>query len=282
MSFKDTLLALNSYPEATSSSAIEDAVSIAEVLGAKISAIACKIQIKAPASPLGNFLLDVPAMVAAEMDKSASQAAELLTAFHHVADKKGVLQECISERCLMSQVSEVLVEYSRFRDLTMIAVADGNETERAHAEAIIFGSGHPTIVLPDTRKRAAPFAIDTVIVAWDFSRPAARAVADAMPILERAKRVCVLTVTKEKAIHTRRSGTDLVAYLSRHGVDVVVDAVETEGRSIGEVFEAHAAHRNADLLVMGAYGHSRFREFILGGATKSMLERPPLPLFLSH
>jgi nucleotide-binding universal stress UspA family protein len=121
-----------------------------------------------------------------------------------------------------------------------------------------------------------------VIVAWDFSRPATRAVADAMPILEAAKRVCVLTVSNEKAIDTRRSGPELAKHLSRHGVEVVLDEIDAKGRGIGEVFEAHVSYRSADLLIMGAYGHSRIREFVLGGATRSMLARPPVPIFLSH
>src|SRR6266542_3596702 len=151
-----------------------------------------------------------------------------------------------------------------------------------YAESIIFGSGRPIVILPYERKRSGSFALDTVIVAWDFSRPATRAMADAIPILEKAKRVCVLTVTKEKAIDTRRSGAELAKHLARHGADVVLDEVDAKGRSIGDVFEAHVTYRNADLLVMGAYGHSRLREFVLGGATKSMLARPPVPVFLSH
>src|SRR5215813_15600975 len=104
----------------------------------------------------------------------------------------------------------------------------------------------------------------------------------AIPILEKAKRVCVLTVMKEKAIDTRRSGAELTKYLARHGVDVVLDEVDAKGRSIGDVFEAHVTYRNANLLVMGGYGHSRFREFILGGATNRILARPPVPTLLSH
>ena len=103
-----------------------------------------------------------------------------------------------------------------------------------------------------------------------------------MPILERAKRVCILTVANEKRIDTRRSGVELAKHLARHGIDIVLDEVDAEGRKIGEMLEAHVTYRNADLLVMGAYGHSRIREFVLGGATKSMLARPPVPLFLSH
>jgi nucleotide-binding universal stress UspA family protein len=282
MSLKDVLIALTTYPQPTPVSAVDDAIDLAAALGAKVSAIACEVKIRAPGSPLGNYLLDIPAMVAAEVKKSATNAQQLLAAFQEAAEKRGVFQERISEQCLISEVPEVLIEYSRLRDLTIVPVPEGDYFDQSYAESIIFGSGRPTVVLPHTRKRTGSFALDTVIVAWDFSRPATRAIADAMPILEKAKRVCVLTVTKEKAIDTRRAGAELAKHLARHGVDVVLDEVDAKGRGIGDVFEAHVTYRNANLLVMGAYGRSRIREFILGGATKRMLARPPVPIFLSH
>jgi nucleotide-binding universal stress UspA family protein len=282
MSFKDVLVALTTYPESTPVSAVEDAVDVAAALAAKISAIACEVKISAPGSPLGNYLLDIPAIVATETKKSSTNAQQLLAAFQAAAEKRGVFQERISEQCLTSEVPDVFIEYARLRDLTIVPVPEGDYIDQWYAESIIFGSGHPTVVLPHTRKRTGSFALDTVIVAWDFSRPATRAVADAMPILEKAKRVCVLTVTKEKAIDTRRSGPELAKHLARHGVDVVLDEVDAKGRRIGDVFEAHVTYRNADLLVMGAYGHSRLREFVLGGATKRVLARPPVPTLLSH
>jgi nucleotide-binding universal stress UspA family protein len=79
-----------------------------------------------------------------------------------------------------------------------------------------------------------------------------------------------------------RNAVGLAKHLARHGVNVVIDVVDAAGRSIGDVLESHVTSRNGDLLVMGAYGHSRIRDFILGGATKSMLARPPVPIFLSH
>ena len=282
MAFKDVLVALTTYPDPTPVSAVDDAIDLAAALGAKISAIACEVKIRAPGSPLGNYLLDIPAMVAAEVKKSAANAQQLLAAFQDAAEKRGIFQDRISEHCLTSEVPELLVEYSRLRDLTIVPVPEGDYLHQWYAESVIFGSGRPTVVLPHVRKRTGSFALDTVMVAWDFSRPATRAIADAMPILEKAKRVCVLTVTKEKAIDTRRSGAELAKHLARHGVDVVLDEVDAKGRSIGDVFEAHVTYRSADLLVMGAYGHSRLREFVLGGATKSMLTRPPAPVFLSH
>jgi nucleotide-binding universal stress UspA family protein len=282
MSFKDLLLALTTYPEPTPVSAVDDAVDLAAALGAKVSAIACEVKIRAPGNVLGDYLLDVPALVAAEAKKSATNAQQLLAAFQGAAEKRGLFQERISEHCLTSEVPQLLIEYSRLRDLTIVPVPEGDYFDQWYAESIIFGSGRPTVVLPHTRKRSGSFALDTVIVAWDFSRSATRAIADAMPILEKAKRVCVLTVTKEKAIDTRRSGPELAKHLSRHGVEVVLDEIDAKGRSIGEVFEAHVSYRSADLLIMGAYGHSRIREFVLGGATRSMLARPPVPIFLSH
>lgn len=282
MSFRDVLVALTTYPQPTPVSAVDDAIDLAAALGAKVSAIACEVKINVPGSLLGRRLLNVPAMIAGEAKKSATNAQQLLAAFQAAAEKRGVFQERISEHCLTSEVPGVLVEYSRLRDLTILPMPERDYLDQWYAESVIFGSGRPTVILPHERKRSGSFALDTVIVAWDFSRTATRAMADAMPILEKAKRVCVLTVTKEKAIDTRRSGAELAKHLARHGADVVLDEVDAEGRSIGAVFEAHVTYRNADLLVMGAYGHSRLREFVLGGATKSMLTRPPSPIFMSH
>ena len=129
---------------------------------------------------------------------------------------------------------------------------------------------------------AKPFKLNTAVVAWDFSRAAARAIADAIPVLEKAKEVRIVTVANEKVLDTKHSGEELAKNLSRHGIDVILENVDAAGRSIGEVLETHAASCGADLLVMGAYGHSRLREFILGGATQSMLSKPPVPILFSH
>ena len=97
MAFKDVLVTLTTYPEPTPVSAVDDSVDLAAAFGAKISAIACEVKIRAPGSPLGNYLLDIPAMVAAEIKKSATNAQQLLVAFQDAAEKRGVFQERISE-----------------------------------------------------------------------------------------------------------------------------------------------------------------------------------------
>ena len=95
-------------------------------------------------------------------------------------------------------------------------------------------------------------------------------------------RFSFVTVTNEKRIDSNRSGEELAKHLAFHGATVTLDTIDAAGRSIGEVLESYVQSARADLLVMGAYGHSRLREFVLGGATRSILSRPPLPALLSH
>jgi nucleotide-binding universal stress UspA family protein len=138
------------------------------------------------------------------------------------------------------------------------------------------------IAFPATPKAGASGAFDVIGVAWDFSRPAARAVADALPLLQRAKAVRVVTVAEDKPIETRRAAPELAKHLALHGIKAELDSEHAAGRSVGQVLADYATGRKLDLLVMGAYGHSRMREFILGGATKSILTDPPTPVLLSH
>ncbi|VFU16241.1 universal stress protein [Methylocella tundrae] len=282
MTFRDVLFALTTDPEPTPVAVVEDGVALAAALGARISGLAYAVTVPASGNILADLLLDIPALIAEEAKKSLAKAETVLATFQDIADKAGIFQERILERFPKSEISDVSVEYARLRDLTIVSLGEGDYSEQLHAEAIIFGSGRPTIVLPRERKGAGPLALDTVAVAWDFSRPATRAIADALPILKRAKRVFIVTVMNEKAIETQRSGVELAKHLARHGIDVVLDTADAAGRPIGDALESYVASCHADLLVMGAYGHSRIREFVLGGATRSMLERPPAPLFLSH
>lgn len=282
MAFKDILLQVSSYPEPTSAAAIEQAVRFAGAMGARISALTFKIEIPTASNALANTLLDVPGMVAAERQKSAANAQALISTFESMATKRGVPHEQIVESCTTSQLAAIVTEHARMHDITMIPIGEQATLQQYVAECVIFGSGRPTIVLPEVPKRGGPLSFDVVGVAWDFSRPAARAVADALPILERAKTVRVVTITKEKTINTRRSGTELAKHLACHGIEVVVEEEEAAGRAIGQALDDYAAARELDLLVMGAYGHSRMRDFILGGATKTIVANPPLPVLLSH
>lgn len=278
MAIRDVLLTLASYPDPTPVSVIDCAVSLASTLGAHITAISCEAHGQVPGSFLGG-VGNLGAIVASEARKSRKNAQDLLATFELSARKAGVLYEIILERCLTSEVPALLVEYARLRDLTIVPVPESYD--QWYAEAVIFGSGRPTLVVPETSSSRA-VDVNRVLVAWDFSRAAARAVSDAIPILEKAREVCILTVTNEKAIPSKRSSSELAKNLSRHGINVVIEEVDAAGRAIGDVLAAQIESRRADLLVMGAYGHSRFREFILGGATRSILTKPPIPVLFSH
>lgn len=279
MAIRDVLLTLTSYPEPTPVSVVEDAISFASSLGCHIAAIACETHVQVPGTFLSSSLVNVGGMAASEAHKSLKNAQALLAAFETSAEKAGISHERILERCLSYQVPGLFVQYARLRDLTMVSVPESYD--QWYAETVIFESGKPTLVLPE-RLRARPFDLKTIMVAWDFSRAAARAIADAIPILEKAREVRIVTVTNEKVIDSKHSAEELAKNLSRHGIDVVLDKVDAAGRPIGQVLETHAASCSADILVMGAYGHSRFREFILGGATKSLLSKPPIPILFSH
>jgi nucleotide-binding universal stress UspA family protein len=282
VAIKDILLALKTYPDPASESSIVDAVAIAAALGARLAGIACEVRVKVPNSPFAGMLIDLPGMAAVEAKKSADAGSKLLSVLECEAKRAGVVSETISEKLLTSEVPNVLAEYARLRDLTIFPVPKGDDFDQWYAETIIFGSGRPTLVLPAEWKRRSPFAFDTAVIAWDFSRAAARSVADAMPFLEKAKRVHVATVVNEKRIDSRQSASALAKHLARHGVEVVVDKVDAAGRDVGTVIKEYCASREADLLVMGAYGHSRLLEFILGGATQSVLSSPTLPVLMSH
>ncbi len=279
MAIKDILLTLTTYPEPTPVRVVEDAVAIAAILGSHIAAIACETHVEVPGSFLSSSLVNVAALVADEARKSLVNARNLLATFEATAAKQGVLYETITERCMADEVPDVMVDYAKLRDLTLVSVPEGSD--EWIAEAIIFGSGRPTLVLPD-RPRIRPLELKTVMVAWDFSRAAARAVADAMPVLEQAGSVRIVTVSGEKDFDSNRSAEELAKNLARHGLNVVLEQVDAGDDDIGDVLEARALACSADLLVMGAYGHSRFREFILGGATRSLLADASLPILFSH
>jgi nucleotide-binding universal stress UspA family protein len=125
---------------------------------------------------------------------------------------------------------------------------------------------------------------ERVLVAWDGSREAARAVSDALPILERAASVLVVSISPESAPRRRGALPDaaIAVHLARHGIEAAVRSVETDQMDVGEALLASAADGNCDLLVMGAYAHSRLRELVLGGATQTVLARTTLPVLMAH
>ena len=279
MAFKDILVALTSYPEPSPISVVDDAVSIAAVFGAHLAALSCETHVQVPGHFLSGSFGNIPGIIAGEGAKSRQNAQDLLAAFDKAAERAGVSHETILQKCTSADFPNLLVDYARLRDLTIMPVPESHD--QMYAETVIFGSGKPTLVLPETA-RSRPFELGTVAVAWDFSRAAARAVSDALPLLEKARKVRVVTIVDEKHMDKKHSAEELAKNLARHGIDIVLDRVEAKGKPIGGILESYTQSHEVDLLVMGAYGHSRLRQFILGGATRSLLSKPPLPILFSH
>jgi nucleotide-binding universal stress UspA family protein len=119
-------------------------------------------------------------------------------------------------------------------------------------------------------------------VCWDGSETAARAIGDAMPLLQRAENVDVVMVREEKAKSDELPGADIGQHLARHDVKVEVKTIPSAGIDVASAILSFAADNAIDFIVMGAYGHSRLREFVLGGATRGILQAMTVPTFMSH
>lgn len=173
-----------------------------------------------------------------------------------------------------------LAAEARRADLTVLVRPGGSFVEgmrQTMYEGALFGSGRPVLVVPPTWK---PGQLGrNVVVAWNGKREAARALADAAPFLERADAVTVVTVG---AVEPRDAITDVVAHLARRGIKAQARLIDDAGAGEADALMVEAAALNADLVVMGGYGRSRFREFVFGGVTREAITSAPLPILMSH
>jgi nucleotide-binding universal stress UspA family protein len=235
-------------------------------------------------SPIGLYAdpLHVSSILAADSSKSATNARDLLEMFEAIAADVGVQHDRSLLRSKPVDIPERLADEAHFHDITIVALKDTDGPGQDIAEQLIFESGRPVLLLPDSGEGDLSAILNNVAIAWDFSRPATRAIADAMPFLQRAKQVGVVTVTDDKAVKEAATAASLARYLARHGVAAALEETKANGRAIGDVLHTYVDKHNVDLLVMGGYGHSRMREFILGGATKSVLMDPPTWTLISH
>jgi len=286
MAFKRLFILLRSYPEMTDTDAIASAVDIAASCQARISALSCAVFPRVPRSPLAGAFVALPAILGQAHATIASDAEGLLHGFADLARERGVLGEALFRKCAPDEVPALLAGHARLHDLTVMPMPAGDYLEHIdshwYVETALFEAGRPVLVLPRGYRAPETGSFGTIAVAWDNSRAAARAVADALPLLHRAKAVRVVTIVNDKPIGADPQPDEILKLLAAHGVEAVHDLVEAGGRGAGPALTAYVRERSAELLVMGAYGHSRMREIMLGGATKSLLTHPPVPVFLSH
>lgn len=282
MAIRDVLLHIDSYPEATSDEAIEQAAGFTAAIGGVLSGLAVEVRIRAPNNPLADYLIGLSQLAEEEQERSHAACKAALAEFSRKAEAAGVLGQVFHARADLYLVGEYVAERARTRDLCLVPIADSLDGQRAVAEAVVFGSGRPTVLFRPGVANLPRGGLDTVVLAWDGSRTAARAMSDALPLLAKAREVRVLTVVGEKPGARAGLGEDALRHLNAHGVAAVVDEVDPAGRRVGQVLEDYVEKCGCGLLVMGAYGRSRVREFILGGATEHMLSHLTAPVLLSH
>lgn len=273
------LVPVHTYPEGNDPAIAAHVASLARHLKAEVDVLVLKPVFPPVSSPLGGFLMDVPTLVQGTLDRCAEKGDAILREMTAVLQKDGIDIRTFSAESVFGAYGDVAVAEGRYRDLTVIGLGRAGSAARASAENAIFKTGRPTLLVPESAPRSA---WRHAMIAWDGSAVAARAVADAMEFLRRAGKVTVVTVTGEKDLPADNPGDRLVAYLSRRGIAAVASSVDGARGRIGEVLQGHAQAIGADFLVMGAFGHTRFREFILGGATDAMLRDPKVPVLMSH
>ena len=270
---------LVTYPDAVADGVATHVVSFAEALGASIHALAINVDIPDVSNALSKILLDTPVMIRQAEAASRKRGEDLVAAIKAKASAAGVnvtTDHLVAPPALLGDTAAMR---ARYFDLSLLGWEPDNATSRMTAEAVVFGSGRPTILLPE---RAAVGKIDHVAIAWDGSRVAARAVADARFLLEHAERISVLTVPDEKPLKDKDAGGRLVEALGRQGLRAESVLVNAEDCPLAETLQQSAIDRGCKLLVMGGYGHSRVRDFVLGGATEGVLNDLLLPVLLSH
>jgi nucleotide-binding universal stress UspA family protein len=224
----------------------------------------------------GPAVLDAEARYRAEAGKAAHEL------FGAAARKHGGSTEWRTS----SRDALLAVRLSaRYADLVVIGQTepgDGSGIARDFAEEVVLGAGRPVLLVPYAGK--FPAVGRNVLVAWNTGRESARALSDALPLLARAKAVHLASFNPREgsADHGEVPGADIGLMLARHGVDVTVEQQTSEDTDVGNQILSRAADLQVDLIVMGAYGHARLRELVLGGVTRTLLETMTVPVLMSH
>jgi nucleotide-binding universal stress UspA family protein len=225
----------------------------------------------------------IPADIIESQRLESEQAAKAAAArFEDVARGAAVSADSRIVDATVGVAASRFARIARRFDLSVIGQADPDRTgpEDLIIEGALFESGRPVLIVPYIQK--AGLKVDRIMLCWDGSRNAARATADAMPFFKRSKLVEVFVVDSGRLKSDELPGADIAQHLARHGLNVRVTRTVAGDIDIASTILAHVADSGADFLVMGGYGHSRLREFVLGGATRGILTSMTVPTLMSH
>lgn len=287
MTFKNILFPLASYPVANTSSAIERVAKIAQQLGVHLTAVAFEMDVRLPAGVYAD-IYNLGDIVATEYQRGAANADRLVAEFQAVTRRQGISHEHLLERCVPAEIAARTVELAHLNDLSVVAVKTDDGGQRDIVEALLFGAGRPVLLFPEAASPDLPDRFDQIAIAWDNKGPSARAVADALPFLRRAKMVRLVTIDNEgkgaakPSSRLVQSSEALGRHLARHSIDIAVANLDAKGDAAGDVLTDYVMKNKIDLLVMGAYGHARLREVVLGGTTNTILGEPPGYVLMSR
>ena len=269
---------LPTYPETVADSAILAAAGFAAALGFKLHVRAFSVDIPQVHSPVLGLLVDVPGLVRAAEEKSKAECERLKGLLEGPTVLRGGVHYSTRQVVLGAAFDAAAAE-ARYYDLAVLPWSGETVLAQEMSEAVVFGSGRPTILVPPS---AHPASLDHIAIAWDESRVAARALGDALSLLPEGGRVSVLTVKDEKQLSGSDIAGSLASSLERRGFKAKPCSISLGGKTIAESLQDTAMTEGAQLLAMGGFGHSRLRDFVLGGATKGVFTNLRLPALLSH
>lgn len=274
MAFKDLLLLTREGAE----SGDQYALWLASMCGARLTVASPAIDPGLPALVASEMPADILSRIREETEQAAHRS---LDAFQKRAKQTDVAVETLTLEASSSDLGREVSRLARYFDATVLEQSDRERHDTFKMiEPVLFGSGRPAFIVPYIH---VPPQLRTVLVAWDEGLPAARAIADALPLLQMADRVEVVTVSSSQQRGSSPvSAEPMARHLARHGINAEVNVIPSGEMDIANTLLSHAADESADLIVMGAYGHSRLREIVLGGTTRTILESMTVPVLMAH
>ena len=268
---------VDTYPEAAPDADILATMAFAEAQGFGLHVTTFAVDVPPVAMP-AESVVSLEAMARTVEERSTAEC-ERVRALLERAPGPGHEPQFSRRRVPMGAAFDAASAEARYFDLSILPWSAKRVSGHDLAQSLLFGSGRPVLLVP---AGTAAARVDHVAVAWDESRAAARALGDALSLLSRSVRVSVLTVGDEKALQDSAMSESLAAALARRGYETEAVDLALGGQDISAALQAAARAQGAQLLVMGGFGHSRLREFILGGATMGVFKEMRLPVLLSH
>jgi nucleotide-binding universal stress UspA family protein len=256
------------------------AASVAARFGAHLTGVAFVYE---PLTPVMVDGYGVPAeVIEVQRIENEKAAKAAVTRFDEAVRLAGISGEAHAIDTPVGAAPSTLGSVGRRFDLCVVAQPEPNQPAlaRLFVEAALFETGRPLLVVPYIQ--TAPLKLDRIMLCWDGSCSAARAAGDAMPFLAESKVTEIVIVSGEPAKSDELPGADIAHHLARHGLKAEVKRIASPDVDVANTILSYAADQSVDLLVMGGYGHSRLREFILGGVTRGILGSMTFPTLMAH